>query len=106
MLRREVKEEKHLGVYGGVRVDIGMKTYLHGEMDMAKKLKLGFRVGDLDLPEKGIYIYIYQKSGGGGRGYKNMCQCGTTIESRAHIVGENVKYTMGNGCVRGGDEQL
>ena len=29
-----------------------MKTYLHGPMDYAKKLKLRFRVGDLDLPEK------------------------------------------------------
>ena len=29
-----------------------MKTYLHGPMDNAKKLKLRFRVGDLDLPER------------------------------------------------------
>ena len=28
-----------------------MKTNLHGPMDYAKKLKLGFGVGDLDLPE-------------------------------------------------------
>ena len=28
-----------------------MKTYLHGPLDFAKTLKLGFRVGDLDLPE-------------------------------------------------------
>ena len=26
--------------------------YLHGPMDYAKKLKLRFRVGDLDLPER------------------------------------------------------
>ena len=35
-----------------------MKTYLHGpkktktKMDLAKTLKLRFRVGDLDLPER------------------------------------------------------
>ena len=50
-LRINVKEEKHLEVYGELREDIGMKTYLHGPMDYAKKLKLRFRVGDLDLPE-------------------------------------------------------
>ena len=39
---KEVKEEKHLEVYGGLGEDIGMKTYLHGPMDYAKKLKLRF----------------------------------------------------------------
>ena len=39
-LRNKVKEEKHLEIYGGLREDIGMKTYLHGPMDYAKKLKL------------------------------------------------------------------
>ena len=29
-----------------------MKTYLHGPMDYAKKLKLRFCVGGLDLPER------------------------------------------------------
>ena len=29
-----------------------MKTYLHGSMDYVKTLKLRFRVGDLDLPER------------------------------------------------------
>ena len=29
-----------------------MKTYLHSPMDYAKTLKLRFRVGDLDLPER------------------------------------------------------
>ena len=29
-------EEKHLEIYGGLREDIGMKTYLHGPMDNAK----------------------------------------------------------------------
>ena len=53
-------------------------------MDYAKKLKLRFRVGDLDLPER-RYIPIV------GRRrtctHTHMCPCGT-IESRTHIVGE------------------
>ena len=48
-LRNKVEEEKHLEIYGGLREDIGMKTYPHGPMDYAKKLLLRFRVGDLDL---------------------------------------------------------
>ena len=52
MLRNKVKEDKHLQIHGRLREDIGMKTYLHGPMDYAKKLKLRFRVGDLDLPER------------------------------------------------------
>ena len=47
-----MEEEKRLEVYGGSREDIGMKTYLHGPMDFAKKLKPRFRVGDMDLPER------------------------------------------------------
>ena len=31
-----------------------MKTCLHGPMDYAKTLKLRFRVGDLDLPERRV----------------------------------------------------
>ena len=31
---------------------VGMKTYVHDPVDYAKKLKLRFRVGDLDLPER------------------------------------------------------
>ena len=51
-LRSRVKEEEHLEIYGGLREEMGMKTYLHGPMDYAKTLKLRFRVGDLDLPER------------------------------------------------------
>ena len=39
-------------IFGVLKEDIGMETYLHGPMDNAKKLKLRFRVGDLDLPER------------------------------------------------------
>ena len=45
MLRCQVDEEEHLRIYGGLREEIGMKTYLHGPMDAAKNLKLRFRVG-------------------------------------------------------------
>ena len=45
-----MKEEEHLEIYGGLREDIGRKAYLHGPY--AKMLKLRFRVGDLDLPER------------------------------------------------------
>ena len=58
-LRNKVKEEEHLEIYGGLREEIGMKTYLHGPMDYAKTLKLRFRVGDLDLPKKKRY-QVYQ----------------------------------------------
>ena len=51
-LRNKVKEEKHLEVYGGLRESMALKTYLHGLMNYAKKLKLRFSVGDLDLPER------------------------------------------------------
>ena len=47
-----MKEKRQLEMYGGLREDIGMKNYLHGPMDYTKKLKLRFRVGDLDLPER------------------------------------------------------
>ena len=56
-LRNKVKEKNHLEIHEELREDIGMKTYLHEPMDYAKKLKLRFRVGDLDLPERTKEIY-------------------------------------------------
>ena len=53
-----VKNEKRLDIYGGLREDIGMKTYLHGPTNYATKLKLRFRVGDLDLPERKRHIPV------------------------------------------------
>ena len=47
-----MKEAQHSKIYGGLREDIGVKMYLHGPMDYAKKLKLRFRVRDLDQPER------------------------------------------------------
>ena len=49
---KKAKEEKYLGHIWVLLEDIGMKTYLHSPMDCAKKLKLRFRVGDLDPPER------------------------------------------------------
>ena len=48
-----MKKEEHLEIYGGLREEVGMKMYLHGPLDYAKSLKVRFRVGDLDLPERG-----------------------------------------------------
>ena len=39
-LRNKVKEDEHLDIYGGLREEIGMKTYLHGPVDYAKTVKL------------------------------------------------------------------
>ena len=71
-LRNKVESEKHLKVYGGLR-EVGMKAYLHGPMDFAKTLKLGFRVGDLNLPEeeRGINTRIPVA----GRRRKQMHRC-------------------------------
>ena len=66
-----------------------MKTYLHGPMDYAKKLKLRFRVGDLDLPERKTR---YTSSREEEDVATSMCLCGTTIESRTHTVGECETY--------------
>ena len=51
-LRNKAKSEKHLETYGGLSEGVGMKVYLHGPIDFAKTLKLRFRVGDLNLPER------------------------------------------------------
>ena len=51
-LRNNVKSEKSLEVYGRLSQGIEMKRYLHRPMDPANTLKLRFRLGDLDLPER------------------------------------------------------
>lgn len=42
--KQKVGEEEHMNTYGGVREEIGMKTYLHGSMGYAETLKLRFGV--------------------------------------------------------------
>ena len=39
-LRNQMKKEEYLEIYGGLREEMRMKTYLHGPMDYAKKLVL------------------------------------------------------------------
>ena len=63
-----------------------MKTYLHGPVDYAEKLKLLYRVGDLDLPERRKRYTTSSREEEDV--VTHMCPCGTTIESRTHIVGE------------------
>ena len=83
-LRNKVNEEKHVEIYRELRDDIGMKTYLHGLMDCAKKLKLRFRVEDLDLPEiRKRYTSSREEDMDA-----HICPCGTTIEGRTHIIGK------------------
>ena len=58
---------------------------MHGPMDFAKTLKLRFRVGDQDLPERrrGYTSGREQEEVDAQRG-----PCGKAIGSRTHIVGE------------------
>ena len=79
-LRNKVKEEEHLEIYGGLREEIGIKTYLHGPMDYAKTLKLRFRVGDLDLPERRKRYASCREE----EEIAQMCPCGKAVEQNSH----------------------
>ena len=70
---------------------------------LREKLKLRFRVGDVDLPErrKG-----YTSSREEENVATNMCPCGTTIESRTHRVRECENVQGGMRRVRGEDEEI
>ena len=61
-----------------------MKTYLHGPMDFAKMLKLRFRVGDLDLPEKRKRCTSSREE---EEVDARICPCVKAIESRTCIAG-------------------
>ena len=50
---------------------------MHGPMDYAKTLKLRFRVGDLDLPER---RKRYTSSPGEEEEDATMCSCGKAVE--------------------------
>ena len=57
-LKNKTKSEKRLEVFGGLSEAIGMKTYVHGPMDLAKTLKLRFRVGGPGpAKKKGVPVY-------------------------------------------------
>ena len=66
-----------------------MKTYLHGPIDYVKNVKLRFRVGDLDVPER---RKRYTSSREEEDVVEHMCPGGRTTESRTHIVGEYEIY--------------
>ena len=78
--RNKAKEEKHLEIYGRLRENIGMRKFLHGPMDYAKKPKLRF-VGDLDLPARRKRFTSSREEDLA----TNMCPCGTTVERKTHI---------------------
>ena len=74
-----------------LREEIGMRTYLHGPMDYVKTLKLQFRVGDLDLPERRKFIPVV--------GRRKMHRCALEAKhSRVELtMWENVKCARRNG---------
>ena len=91
-LRNKVKEEEHIEMYGGLREEVRTKTYLHGQMDCAKMLKLRFRLGDLDLPER---RKRYTSSSRGEEAQDaQMYPCGKAVPGSKY--GINVKYTNRN----------
>ena len=63
--------------------------FWHGPLDAAKNLKLRFRVGDLDLPER---RKRYTSKRVEEEVDKQICPCGKAIESRTHIVAECELY--------------
>ena len=81
--------EETLGDVRGIKRRMAMKRYLHDPMDFAKTLKLRFRVGDLDLPER---RKRYTRSREEEEIDAQICPCGEAIESRSDIVGECEMY--------------
>ena len=59
-----------------------MKRYLHGPMACAKTLKLRFRVGDQDLPERRKRYNT--SSRGEEKEDARMCPCGKVVEQNSH----------------------
>ena len=74
--RNKAKEAEHFEMFGGLREEMGMKTYLHGPMDYAKTLKLRFRVGDLDLPERRMRYANSRREDK----YGQTCPCDKAVE--------------------------
>ena len=90
-----MEEEEHFEIYGGLREEMGMKTYLHGPMYYAKTLKLRFRVGGLDLPERRKRYARSREE----EAIAQMFPCGKAVESRPHIVGECEIYKEERGVL-------
>ena len=89
-LRQKADEEEHLKIYGGLGEGIGMKTYLLTWLTRLRKnpLKLRFRIGDLDLPERRKMYTSSRVEEEDGQ----TCPCGKARESRTHIVAECELY--------------
>ena len=81
--RAKQQNDEHVKGYGGLREEIGMKTYLHDPMDYAKTLKLRFRVGDLGLPER-RKRYTSNREEEEKEEDLHMCPCSKTIEYNSH----------------------
>ena len=64
--------------------ETGMKTYLHGPIDYAKKMEPQFRVRDLDLPERRKRYTSSREEAEDAQ----LCPCGKPKESRTRIVAE------------------
>ena len=77
--------EKQLRDTRGIERRNGNESYLHGPMYISKTLKLRFRVGDLDLPER---RKRYTSSREEEEVHVQMCPFGRAIESRTHVIRE------------------
>ena len=65
-----MEEDKNKDICGASNEDIWKQKYRHGPMDYAKKLKLGFRLDDLDLTRE--KNQTFQSSAGGARAYHDV----------------------------------
>ena len=82
---------------GEGKILLRTKTYF--PVDYAKTLKLRFRGGDLDQPERRKRYTSSREEEEDAQ----MCPCGKAVESRTHIVGQCEIYLGRNGmCWRGG----
>ena len=71
-----MKQEEGFEICGGVREDLGMKTYLYGRTDHANRVKLRFRVEDVNLRERRKWY----ASKGEEEEDAQMCLRGETVE--------------------------
>ena len=84
-INRKVEDEKRfLEMYGDLGEEMGMIRYWHGSMDYAETLKLRFRVGGLDVPERrNKYTSSREKEDEDAQ----KCPCGEAVESRTQMLG-------------------
>ena len=82
-LRNKVKEEEHLRDIRGFEGRYWNENISARPNGLREKAER-FRVGDLDLPERSKRCSSSREEENVAT---NMCPCGTTIESRTHIVG-------------------